>query len=75
MPPKIDTGFDPIQAQHRENMQAIFDVLTEALPGVGMCLFVFDEHAGEPRANYISNCHREQTLAAVKEWVKRQEKP
>jgi hypothetical protein len=41
MPPKIDDGFDPIQAKHRENMQEIFGAISDALPGVGMCLFVF----------------------------------
>lgn len=73
MPPKIDPGMDPIMAKHREQMQAIMDVLTDALPNVGLCLFVFDQHAGQPRANYISNTHRSQTLAAIKEWVARQE--
>ncbi len=69
MPPKIEKGFDPIQAKHREDMQMIFSVLCDHFPGIGMCLFLFDEQ----RANYISNCHRQQTLAAVKEWVDRQE--
>ena len=73
MPPKIDAGMDPIMAKHREQMQAIMDALTDVLPGVGMCLFVFDPHAGQPRANYISNTERTHTLAAIKEWVKRQE--
>jgi hypothetical protein len=71
VPPKVEKGFDPIQAKHREDMQAVFGYLCDAMPGVGMCLFLFDEHAGEPRATYISNCRREQTLAAVKEWVAR----
>ncbi len=73
MPPKIENGFDPIQAKYRENMQAVFGALCEAMPGVGMCLFLFDEHANAPRANYISNTDRKQTLAAIKEWVARQE--
>lgn len=73
MPPRIDKGMDPIQAKHRETMQAVFGAICEAMPGVGMCLFLFDQHAGQPRANYISNARREQTLAAIKEWVARQE--
>jgi hypothetical protein len=55
-------------------MQAVFADLCDALPGVGLCLFLFDEQAGQPRANYISNAERSQTLAAIKEWVARQEK-
>jgi hypothetical protein len=37
MPPKINDGFDPIQAKHRENMQEIFGAISDALPGVGDC--------------------------------------
>ena len=73
MAPRIDPGMDPIQAKWRETMQAVFGALCDAMPGVGMCLFLFDEHAGEPRANYISNAARDQTIKAVKEWVARQE--
>ena len=73
MPPKVERGFDPIQAKHRENMQEIFGILCDAFPGIGMCLFLFDEHAGKPRANYISNCKREQVLSAIKQWVAIQE--
>lgn len=73
MPPRIDKGMDPIPAKHRETMQAIFGAICDAMPGVGMCLFLFDEHAGAPRANYISNADRKQTLTAIKEWVARQE--
>ncbi len=57
-----------------KDMQAVFADLCDALPGVGLCLFLFDEQAGQPRANYISNAERSQTLAAIKEWVARQEK-
>lgn len=73
MPPLIEPGFDPLQQKWRETMQAVMAALTDAMPGVGICLFLFDEHAGQPRANYISNAARAQTLAAVKEWVQRQE--
>ena len=73
MAPRIGLGMDPIQAKHRENMQAVMGVLIEAFPGVGLCLFLFDEHASQPRANYISNADRSQTLAAIKQWVQRQE--
>ena len=54
-------------------MQAVFAVLADTMPGVGLALFLFDEHANEPRANYISNTDRQQTLDAIKEWVARQE--
>ena len=73
MAPRINPGMDPIQAKHRENMQAVMGALEEAFPGVGMCLFLFDEHASQPRANYISNTDRAQALKAVKQWVSRQE--
>jgi hypothetical protein len=72
MPPKIDPGMDPIMQRHRENMQAVMEALIEAFPGVGLCLFLFDQHAGQPRANYISNTERKQTVAAIKEWIARQ---
>jgi hypothetical protein len=64
---------DPIQQRSRETMQEIMGMLTAAMPKVGLCLFLFDQHAGQPRANYISNARREQTLAAIKEWVARQD--
>jgi len=73
MPPRIEIGMDPIQQRWRENMQAAMEVLTEAFPGVGLCLFLFDKDARGPRANYISNTAREQALEAIKEWVARQE--
>lgn len=73
MAPRIDHGMDPIQQRWRDTMQAAMDALTEAMPGVGICLFLFDQHAGQPRANYISNAERKQTIEAVKEWVARQE--
>lgn len=69
----FDPGFDPIQQRWRDTMQAAMSALTKAMPGVGLCLFLFDQHAGQPRANYISNTDRSQTLKAIKEWVSRQE--
>jgi hypothetical protein len=72
MPPKIGPGFDPIQAKWRDTMQAVFGTICEVMPNVGMCLFLFDQHAGQPRANYISNTGRPQTIAAIKEWISRQ---
>lgn len=72
-PPRIDRGMDPLQQKWRDTMQALFATLCDALPGVGLCLFLFDETAAQPRANYISNTDRRQTLAAIKEWVARQE--
>lgn len=73
MPPKIEKGFDPIQQRFRENMQAAFGALVEIFPDIGLCLFLFSPDAANPRANYISNTDRSQTLAAIKEWVARQE--
>lgn len=73
MPPRIEPGMDPIQAKWRDTMQRVMEALTDTMPGVGICLFLFDQHAGVPRANYISNAERGQTLSAIKEWVSRQE--
>lgn len=69
MAPKIENGFDPLHPKHRETMQAVFSDICAALPGVGMCLFLFDEQ----RVNYISNAKREETLLAIKAWVAKQE--
>lgn len=73
MPPRVDPGMQPLMQKHREDMQATFGALCEAFPGVGLALFLFDADAAGPRANYISNTERRQTLAAIKEWVARQE--
>lgn len=73
VPQPFDRGFDRIMQKHREDMQATMLSLMETFPGVGLCLFLFDQHAGQPRANYISNTERRQTLEAIKEWVARQE--
>ena len=75
MPPHIEKGMDPLQQRHRENMQAVMRGLEDAFPGVGLCLFLFDADASGPRANYISNARREQTLEAIREWVARQAAP
>ena len=75
--PMIERGFDPIQQKWRDTMQSAFGALADAMPGVGLCLFLFlfDLQAGKPRANYISNTDRKQTLAAIEEWVARQKEP
>jgi hypothetical protein len=73
MPPKVERGFDPIMQKHRENMQSAFAELCNRFPGIGLCLFLFDEHSTGPRANYISNTRREQALSAIKGWVAIQE--
>lgn len=72
MAPRITPGMDPIQQKHREDMQAAILDLETRFPGVGLCLFLFDKDATGPRANYISNARREQTLDAIKEWIARQ---
>jgi hypothetical protein len=68
-----DPGFEPIQDEWRAVMNAIMAALDDVFQGAGICLFVFDQDADGPRANYISNASRKQTLAAVKQWVARQE--
>lgn len=73
MAPRIDPGMQPLMQKHREDMQAAFGALCDVFPGVGLALFLFDADASGPRANYISNTDRRQTLNAVKEWVARQE--
>lgn len=73
VPQPFDERFDPIMQRHREDMQATMSALVDAFPGVGLCLFLFDQHAGEPRANFISNADPAPLLAAIKQWVARQE--
>ncbi len=69
----FDAGMDPIQARWRDTMQAEFSRLIDAMPGVGMVLFLFDEHAGKGRLNYIANVKREEAIPAMQEWIDRQE--
>jgi len=64
----IDPGLDPTQAA---DLQYAFDQLQQFWPGLGLGLFVFDVEG--PRTSCISNCPSEQTLAAVKAWVARQD--
>jgi hypothetical protein len=63
---------DPIQQQWRENMQACMAALTEAMPGVGMCLFLFGQEGTGGRVNYIANTERSVTVGAVRAWLERQ---
>ncbi len=65
----FDAGMDPIQAQWRDTMQAEFRRLIDAMPGVGMVLFLFGEHAGKGRLNYIANVKREEAIPAMQEWI------
>lgn len=69
----FDAGMDPIQARWRDTMQAEFRRLIDAMPGVGMVLFLFGEHAGKGRLNYIANVKREEAIPAMQEWIDRQE--
>ncbi len=65
----FDAGMDPIQAQWRDTMQAEFRRLIDAMPGVGMVLFLFGEHAGRGRLNYIANVKRDEAIPAMQEWI------
>lgn len=71
---------DPIQAQYRAQMNAIAQVLDEtfnpapAVQRVGFVLLTFEFGKTEGgRVNYISNGERQDTIAAMKEWLARAE--
>lgn len=53
-------------------MNAIAEVLSEALEGQGFALLVFD-FGDKGRMNYISNARREDMIVAMKEFISRSE--
>ncbi len=53
-------------------MNAIAEVLSEALEGQGFALLVFD-FGDKGRMNYISNARREDMIVAMKEFISRNE--
>jgi hypothetical protein len=72
----------PIQPEFNTQMNAIAAVLDETFNGslrgedrnVGFALLVFNLQDGaDKRANYICNCRREDMLAAMKEFIARNE--
>ena len=64
-----DPGMDPIEPSFTDTMKAIADALSEQLPGVGFCLFFFSPSDTTPRANYIANTPRSQTVEAIRSWL------
>lgn len=60
----------PIEAEVRAQMNAIGEVIGEALPdGYGFTLLVFGLGKHEGRMNYISSADRADMLAAMKELI------
>ncbi|MFT3967614.1 MAG: hypothetical protein QM690_17200 [Sphingobium sp.] len=71
---------DPIQKQHRANMNAIAQALDDQFNGSKrpkkvafvLLLAAFDKIEGG-RVNYISNAERADTISMMKEWIARAE--
>ncbi len=72
-------GDAPIESAHREQMQAIAEVLDDTFNGnlrgkdrkVGFVLLVFPFTGHEGRANYISNAERKDIVVLLKEQIAR----
>lgn len=75
----INIGDAPIESRHREQMQAIAEVLDETFNGtlqgkdrkVGFVLLVFPFSGNDGRANYISNAERKDIVVMLKEQIAR----
>jgi hypothetical protein len=61
-----------IDDRYRLLMQGLAAALSEVLPNSGFALLVFD-FADPGKVNYISNAHRPDMLAAMKEFIARAE--
>lgn len=64
------SGHGQIEAEHRETMNKLAQVLKDIFPNDGFCLlvFAFDDEPGK-RMNYISNANREDMITAMKELI------
>lgn len=62
--------------QTRAVMQEIADVVKEKLPkGWGFFVLVFPLNKQEPRGNYVSNARREDVVATMQDFIKRNPMP
>lgn len=64
----------PIDPKYREKMRAVAEALDDVFRPAGFALLIFplnEPHEG--RVNYISNANREDMLAAMKEFIARNE--
>jgi hypothetical protein len=72
-------GDQPIEEAYREKMNAIANILDDALNGgakgddrqVGFCLMMFNFGDGPGRANYISNARRADVVTLLREQLRR----
>ncbi len=62
-----------IPDNYRQVMQATADALADILKPAAFALLVFDASSDDPRANYISNAPRPDMLAAMREFIARNE--
>lgn len=62
---------EPIEQKYRDMMNGLAHALNKVLAPAGFALFVFD-FKDNSKVNYISNAKREDMVAAMKEWIKRQ---
>jgi hypothetical protein len=65
---------DPIDSQYRDLMNALAVGLSEVLGGLGFALLVFEHgNANNGRVNYIGNSNRDDMIAAMREFIARNE--
>jgi hypothetical protein len=63
---------DTIEKKYRDHMNRVMEALTELFPDSGVALLVFEfGHTG--RVNFISNADRSDMIAAMKEFIARNE--
>jgi hypothetical protein len=63
---------DPIEQKYRDHMNKVMAALTQLFPGTGVALLVF-EFGDAKRINWISNADRTDMIAAMKEFIARNE--
>jgi hypothetical protein len=66
-------ALEPIQKDLHAQMNAAMRVLNDSFKPHGVVLLVFSGDSAEPRANYISNCSRDDMIAGLKEFIARSE--
>lgn len=64
---------DEIMIQRRRSMRTVESVLHAIFPGAYVFMFFIDKETYQPIAPSLSIAESAQTLAAIKEWVARQE--
>lgn len=63
---------DPIEQKYHDHMNAVMKALCGLFPGSGVALLVF-AFGDAKRMNFISNAERADMIAAMKEFIARNE--